>query len=99
MDMETVLARLADLRGDLAICTSAGVVTRASQVVPVDEETQTPPAGTGYLLEVELAPEVPRVWRDWRGGAEPDRDEAYSEAIHHYADRDAYLPVGGVPEA
>ena len=45
-----------------------------------------------YLLEVEVALEVVDVWVQWRGGRRPSDAEA-CEAVIHYAQMDAYLPV------
>ena len=49
-------------------------------------------SGYRYLLEVRLAIEVIDVWRAWRGGAMPSREEA-TLAVIHYAETDAYQPV------
>ena len=46
----------------------------------------------GYLLEVDLAKEVIRVWSDWRDGAAPTLEEA-TQAVIFYAEYDSYQPV------
>jgi hypothetical protein len=51
------------------------------------------PAGFEYLLEVDAALSVLEVWSAWREGLRPTPEEA-AEAVIHYAERDAYLPVG-----
>jgi len=48
------------------------------------------PEGMKYLLEVELAKEVIRVWKDWRNGKEPSPYEKY-QAVLYYVKNDAYL--------
>jgi hypothetical protein len=45
-----------------------------------------------YLLEVALAQEVLEVWSAWRNGKVPTFAESV-EAVVHYAEHDAYLPV------
>ncbi|MGP3978249.1 hypothetical protein ACTWQF_30380 [Streptomyces sp. 8N114] len=49
-----------------------------------------PPCGLAYLLG--RARDVLEVWSAWRGGASPSAQER-CEAIIHYAEHDAYLPV------
>ncbi|MGP3975903.1 hypothetical protein ACTWQF_18205 [Streptomyces sp. 8N114] len=51
-----------------------------------------PPRNLAYLLEVELARDVLRVWSAWRDGASPGVLER-CPAIIHYAEHDAYLPT------
>jgi hypothetical protein len=62
-----------------------------------DEELAAPPEGTEYVLEVSLMRNVLKVWSAWRNGAAPSIPQA-CEAVLHYAERDAYLPVPG-PES
>ena len=47
-----------------------------------------------YMLEVEIAKEVLEVWSQWRGGATPTASQA-TEAVIHYATKDAYQPLDG----
>jgi hypothetical protein len=58
----------------------------------VVSEADTPPDGHEYLLEVDVVLDVLRVWSAWRDGVLPTPEEA-AEAVIHYAERDAYLPV------
>ena len=67
-------------------------VTPETKVVLIDEETEEPPAGTVYLLEVALIKEVLDVWQRWRDYAEPTPQQAF-DAVLYYATRDAYQPV------
>lgn len=48
--------------------------------------------GLKYLLEVDLAKDVVDVWSQWRDGRQPTSSEVV-EAVIHYAEHDAYLPV------
>ena len=50
------------------------------------------PADYEYLLEVDLALNVLKVWSTWRRGQIPTPEES-AEAVIYYAERDAYLPV------
>jgi hypothetical protein len=64
-------------------------------VVARDSHDGSEPLGTAgfnYFLEVYLAKEVIDVWRNWRGGREPNLAQM-CEALIFYASRDAYLPV------
>lgn len=58
----------------------------------VDEEGDGPSAGMTYLLEVDLVKDVIRVWREWRGGRNPDLRQA-CEAVSYYASHDAFQPI------
>jgi hypothetical protein len=61
-------------------------------VALIDEEITGQPKGMTYLLEVHLVRDVLRVWKSWRGGREPNIEEACS-AVGFYAAHDAYQPV------
>ena len=56
--------------------------------------SRLPPAwwgcGLSYVLEVELAKEAIRVWREHRAGAEPSSAQRYA-AVIYYAVNDAFL--------
>ena len=45
-----------------------------------------------YMLEVSIAKDVIRVWREWRGGRKPTPAEM-CEAVIYYAEHDAFLEV------
>lgn len=45
-----------------------------------------------YLLEVDLAKEVIRVWREWRAGAVPTPEQA-TQAVIFYGEHDSYQPL------
>ena len=49
--------------------------------------------GFHLLLEIPTAREVLRVWTAWRDGQAPTTEEA-AGAVIHYAEHDAYQPVG-----
>ena len=51
------------------------------------------PDGLDYLLEVDLARDSIRVWREWRE-AEPSTQDS-CRAVIHYVQYDAYLPASG----
>jgi hypothetical protein len=63
-----------------------------ARAVVVPEPADGPPEGLRYLLEVGLAQESIRVWRDWRPGKEPTLEDKL-EAILHYVENDAWLPL------
>ena len=46
----------------------------------------------GYLLEVDLAKDVIRVWSEWRDGAQPTSVEA-TQAVIFYGEYDSYQPL------
>jgi len=64
--------------------------TATSDVVV--SEADSSPDGREYLLEVDVVLDVLRVWSAWRDGVLPTPEQA-AEAVIHYAERDAYLPV------
>jgi len=64
--------------------------TATSDVVV--SEADSPPDGHEYLLEVDVVLDVLRVWSAWRDEVLPTPEQA-AEAVIHYAERDAYLPV------
>lgn len=66
--------------------------SRAMLVSAAVDEVRDEPNGMAYLLEVELAREVLEVWSAWRNGEEPTLAESV-EAVVHYAEHDAFLPV------
>src|SRR5688500_10034958 len=49
-------------------------------------------AGMQYFLEVHLTRDAIFVWSRWRGGRLPSLSEKF-DAIAHYAENDAYLPM------
>ena len=51
-----------------------------------------PPEGLQYLLEVFYVKELLGVWRKWRNGKEPTREEKY-QAFVYFIDHDAYIPT------
>ncbi|MGV9652145.1 hypothetical protein [Streptomyces sp. NPDC003554] len=79
--------------GDLTIYSENGQPVGPSTLVAmIDEEVADRPEGMSYLLEVHLVRDVLRVWKSWRGGREPNAEEA-SAAVRFYATHDAYQPV------
>lgn len=48
--------------------------------------------GMAYLLEVDLAQDVLKVWSDWRNGEQPTSADSVA-AVVYYAEHDAYIPV------
>jgi hypothetical protein len=66
--------------------------SRAMLVSAAVDDVRDEPNGMAYLLEVALAQEVLEVWSAWRNGTVPTTAESV-EAVVHYADHDAYLPV------
>jgi hypothetical protein len=82
-----------EIDGDLTIYIGEGrPVDPSTLIALIDEELAGPPEGVSYLLELHLVRDVLRVWRGWRGGDEPDIEEACS-AVSFYAVHDAYRPV------
>jgi hypothetical protein len=67
---------------------AAAVVTRE----PDDGTSPHEAVGLTYFLEVKLAKDAVRVWREWRGGAIPTLDDKLA-AVIHYAANDSFLPV------
>ena len=67
-------------------------VSPDTPVYLVDEELAEPPEGADYVLGISLMKDVIEVWSAWRNGAVPGIPQA-CEAVLHYAERDAYLPV------
>ena len=67
-------------------------VSPETAVYLVNEELVEPPPGTEYVLEISLMKNVIKVWSAWRNGAVPSIPQA-CEAVLHYAEHDAYLPV------
>lgn len=47
--------------------------------------------GLSYVLAVNIAKEVLKVWRQWRNGTVPTVSQM-CEAVIHYANNDAFLP-------
>lgn len=87
------LRDLDELDDGLTIYVASGrTVDLAIPAALVDEEIDDQPEGMAYLLEVHLARDVLRVWKAWRGGQEPTREEACS-AVAYYASHDAYQPL------
>lgn len=68
-----------------------GPISASTEVVVLGE-SQVPPQGFRYLLEVYIATEVLEVWSKWRGGTRPSRADRVA-AVAFYTERDAYLPV------
>lgn len=87
-----VLRDLGELDGGLTIYVASGrTIDLAIPATLVDEETDDQPEGMAYLIEVHLAKDVIRVWKSWRDGQEPTREESCS-AVVYYAKHDAYQP-------
>lgn len=87
-----VIRDLGELDGGLTIYVASGrTVDLTISAALVDEEIDDQPEGMAYLLEVHLARDVLLVWKAWRDGQEPTREEACS-AVVYYASHDAYQP-------
>jgi hypothetical protein len=96
-----VISRLTDIPGGDGVSGGPTIYARLSWTPAADalvlrgEELPDGVAtdfGYRYLLEVNLAIEVVEVWSAWRNGATPTPEEA-TQAVIHYAENDAYLPV------
>jgi hypothetical protein len=48
--------------------------------------------GMAYLLEVDLAQDVLKVWSNWRNGEVPTSAESVT-AVVYYAEHDACIPL------
>lgn len=59
---------------------------------PEDGTLPAETAGLQYVLEVDEARDVVKVWQNWRDGREPSVDDKV-QAVLHSAKHDAYLPV------
>jgi hypothetical protein len=93
--LERIISGIEEFDEELAVYAPAGSpVSPETPVYLVDEELVAPPEGTEYVLEVSLMRNVIKVWSAWRNGAVPSIPQA-CEAVLHYAERDAYLPVSG----
>lgn len=90
-----IIAEIEGFDDGLTVYAPAGVaVSPETPVYLVDEEAEEPPAGSEYVLELSLVKNVIKVWSAWRDGAVPTVPQA-CEAVLHYAEHDAYLPVSG----
>lgn len=87
--LEDVLSRPHDLPVDAVVYAVRPWSARTDAEVSDGDE---PPVGHEYLLEVGVVLDVVEVWSAWRGGRLPTPGEA-AEAVIHYAEHDAYLPV------
>ena len=100
-DVESRQTELGDLLGgldriddDLTIYVASGQpITLLVPAILVDEAAAGAPEGMTYLLEVHLARDVLRVWKEWRGGQKPTAEQACS-AVAFYSSHDAYQPRG-----
>ncbi|MEV6905257.1 hypothetical protein [Amycolatopsis sp. NPDC051372] len=91
--MGAMISRLDSVDDNLTVYVSFGeVISPDSPIELVDEETDAPSEGMTYLLEVNLVKDVVTVWREWRGGRNPDLRQA-CEAVAYYASHDAFQPV------
>jgi hypothetical protein len=88
-----LISRLDAIDDDLTVYVRSGdVVSPETPIELIDEEVQSPSDGTSYLLEVGIMKDAIRVWKVWRGGAEPSISQA-CEAVVYYASYDAFQPV------
>ena len=61
--------------------------------IPEDDDAEPPGAeGMSYVLEVDHAKDVIRVWSEWRGGRQPTTADK-CEAVLHYSVNDSYLDL------
>jgi len=95
ISLRRIIDEIGGLDDGLTVYAPAGAeVSPETPVYLVNEETEEPPAGTEYVLELSLVKNVVKVWSAWRNGAVPTVSQA-CEAVLHYAKYDAYLPVSG----
>jgi hypothetical protein len=74
---------LADLTADTPVVVEHG---------PQDGSTSWRERGLSYVLEVDIAKDVLKVWGQWRGGTTPTVPQM-CQAVIHYAKNDAFLPT------
>ena len=99
MVLVDVVAQLLDLPGEATIYAAGGHLASlgSTAVVAFEPEDGSVPAeaeaeGLAYVLEVDEAQEVVRVWSAWRDGRIPSIEEA-TQAILFYAANDAFMPL------
>jgi hypothetical protein len=91
--MSQLISMLDAINDDLTVYVPSGdAVSPETPVEIIDEEVQSPPDGTSYLLEVGIMKDVIRVWKVWRSGTEPSISQT-CEAVAYYASHDAFQPV------
>ena len=84
-----------DAEQTIYVQTENQISTESEVVVDYYSDDGEPPAsaaGMDYLLEVDLARDVVRVWSEWRNGISPTTDQKV-EAVLYYAQHDAFQPA------
>jgi len=77
------------ISNDESISEKANAVIVTEELLPDNGKS---PKGLKYLLEAYLIKELLDVWRKWRDGKEPTREEKF-QAFVYFIDHDAYIPV------
>lgn len=95
MNLREIIHEIESLSDDLVIFASKNgdwnLDAPAALILSADmESVGVNLEGLFYFLEVEIAKEVLFVWKEWRDGCEPSKDERI-EALFYYANNDAYL--------
>jgi hypothetical protein len=89
-----VVDRLDSFDDEDTIFAEEATPSAAAVVAREPDDGTLPPDAVGlrYFLEVNLAKDAVRVWREWRGGATPTLNDKLA-AVIHYAVNDSFLPV------
>jgi hypothetical protein len=89
-----VVDQLNSLDDEDTIYVEAPVPSATAVVAREPDDGTLPPSAVGlrYFLEVDVAKDAVRVWREWRGGATPTLDDKLA-AVIHCAVNDSFLPV------
>jgi len=92
--LSDVVDRLDGLDDEDTIYVQEATPSAAALVAREPDDGTIPQNAVGltYFLEVNLAKDAVRVWREWRGGAIPTLDDKLA-AVIHYAANDSFLPV------
>ncbi|MGW9184054.1 hypothetical protein [Agromyces sp. NPDC055661] len=92
--LSRLLSRVRTLDPDATIFAEQpwGEESRAILISDAVDDALDEPQRMAYLLEVDLALDVLKVWSDWRNGKVPTPAESVA-AVIHYAQQDAYIPV------
>jgi hypothetical protein len=93
MKLSALRDRIDNLPDEVTIyVANTGELSPATLAVARSEPAEgLPPSGMRYLLEVSLAREAIKVWRDWRHGRSPSSHDK-ANAVIYYGENDTYLP-------
>jgi|tagenome__1003787_1003787.scaffolds.fasta_scaffold20539343_2 hypothetical protein len=97
MTLRQLIEQLDELDDALLLYAEGGVhagpdSTAVAACEPEDGSVPPGAEGMAYVLEVDGARDVVRVWQEWRDGRVPTTDDK-CDAILHYARQDAFLPT------